>query len=85
MNRSIIKSPPPGDFEEISIEILGWQEKFMKLVQQGKRIKYEVYTMPNLSKAIQDELSKQGYCDFQLEDTDWHFLVPRSGKQLTTP
>jgi hypothetical protein len=55
-----------------------WQQKFLGLVQQGKRIKYEVYTMPNLSQSIQDELSKRSYCVLILEKTDWHFLVPKS-------
>jgi hypothetical protein len=79
MNTSIVKAVPSGDFEEISIHMPAWEETFLSLVRQRKRIKYGVYTMPNLSKAIQDELSKGSYCDFILENTDWHFLIPKHG------
>jgi hypothetical protein len=80
MNFSMIKDVPPGDFEEISIQMPQWEKTFQTLVKQGKLIKYQVYSMPNLSESIQDELSKGKYCNFVLEDSDWHFLVPKSVK-----
>ena len=54
-----------------------WEARFLKLAQEKKPIKYDVYTMPTLSKDIQDELGKQGYCHWILENnTDKHFLTP---------
>jgi hypothetical protein len=80
MNTIIIKSVPSGDFHDISIHMPDWQARFLKLVQERKPIKYDVYTMPNLSKDIQDELSKQHYCQLVLEsDNDQRFLTPTSG------
>ena len=79
MNTIIIKSVPPGDFEDISIDMPDWQARFLKLVQDEKPIKYIVYTMPNLSKEIQDELSKRGYRDLILDSyKDQHYLAPRT-------
>lgn len=79
MNHIIIKTVPPGDFEDISIEMPDWQARFLKLVQDEKHLKYDVYTMPNPSKEIQDELSKRGYRDFILDgDKDQHFLAPKT-------
>jgi hypothetical protein len=79
MNTVIIKSVPQGDFEEISIYMPDWQSRFLKLVQEEKLIKYDVYTMPTLSKEVQEELSKRSYCHLILDsDKDKHFLVPRT-------
>jgi hypothetical protein len=79
MNTILIKSVPSGDFEEVSIHMPDWQAHFLKLVQQRKPVKYDVYTMPNLSKDIRDELSKQNYRHLILEnDHDKHFLAPAS-------
>ena len=72
-----IKIIPPVAFEEISIHMPDWQNHFLNLVQDVKPIKYRVYSMPNLSKDIQDELSKRRYCHMFLEsDPDQYFLVP---------
>ena len=79
MNTILTKSVPPGDFEEISIEMPDWQARFLTLIQKEARIKYDVYAMPTLSKEIKDELSRRSYCDVILEsDKDQHFLVPKS-------
>ena len=79
MNTILIKSVPPGDFEEISIHMPDWQARFLKLIQERKPVKYDVYTMPTLSANVQDELSKQHYCHLILEnDHDKHFLTPIS-------
>jgi len=55
-----------------------WEMKFLTLVQQGKRIKFDVHTMPNIPRDIQGELAKRSYCDLILEqDNCQHFLVPK--------
>jgi hypothetical protein len=80
MNTVIIRTPPPGTFEEISSEMPEWKEKFLSLVHQGKLIRYEAHTMPALTTDIRTELNKGNYCDFVLgRDSDRHFLVPRPG------
>lgn len=82
MNTMLVKSVPVGDFEEVSIvapndKPYDFRALFLKLIQERKRIKYDVHTMPNLSKEIQDELSKQSYIHLILEtDHDKHFLIP---------
>lgn len=79
MNTTLIKSVPSGDFEEVSIHMTDWHAYFLRLVQERKRIKYGLYTMPNIPHDIQDELSRQSYRDLILEDDHWqHFLVPAS-------
>ena len=79
MNAFISRTVPAGDFEEISIEMPEWKSTFLSLVEQGKRIKYNVHTMPTIAKDIRTELSKRSYCDFILDrDRDHHFLVPNS-------
>jgi hypothetical protein len=79
MNTIIIKSVSHGDFEEISIHMPDWQAQFRKLVQEEKPIRYDVYTMPNLAKEIQEELSKRGYRHLILDsDKDQHFLAPKT-------
>ena len=76
----LVKSIPPGDFEKVSIHMPDWSARFLRLIQDRKPIKYDVYTMPNLSKDILDELSKQSYCHLILEsDNDQHFLTPIGG------
>jgi hypothetical protein len=77
MNIILIKSVPAVNFEEISIHMPDWQTRFLKLVQDEKPINYDVYTMPNLSTEIQNELSKRGYRELILDsDNDKHFLIP---------
>lgn len=79
MNTIVTKSVPQGDYEEISIHMHDWQARFLKLVQEERPIRYDVYTMPNLSKETQDELSKRGYRHLILDsDKDQHFLAPRT-------
>jgi hypothetical protein len=69
----------PHPFEEISIEMTDWKATFLNLIQQGKRIHYDVHTMPTIAKEIRAELNKWNYFDFILEpDRDHHFLVPKS-------
>ena len=66
-----------GDFEEVSIEMNEWQHRLQSLVSQRRSIKYDPYTMPNLSKEIQDELARQEYVHRVLEsDDDQQFLMP---------
>src|SRR5271157_196088 len=87
MNAILIKSVPQGYFEEINIHMPDLQARLLKLVQEAKPIRYDVYTMPNLPKEIQEELSKRGYRHLILEsDKDQHFLAPKSmtsGQQRT--
>jgi hypothetical protein len=79
MNTVIVKSIPPGDFEEINVYMPDWQTRFHKLVEEEKPIKYDVYTMPNLPKEIQDELGRRGYRHLILDnDKDQHFLYPKA-------
>ena len=78
MNTALVKSVPEGEFEEVSIEHPNWREAFEALITQRKPIRYQVYTMPNLSREIQDALNKQSYVHLILESDQWqHFLVPR--------
>jgi hypothetical protein len=78
MNTVIVRRAPPGQFEEITTEMPDWKATFLSLVQQGKRIKYDVHTMPTVAQDIRSELNKENYCDFVLErNQDQHFLVPR--------
>ncbi|NOS70555.1 MAG: hypothetical protein HOP33_11565 [Verrucomicrobia bacterium] len=77
MNTEIIKSVPQGHFERISIEMQDWKRLFQSLVSQRKHIKYNRIEMPNLSKEIADELSRQNYVHLILvPDESQHFLVP---------
>ena len=80
MNTQLVDSAPPGDFEEISIgtDTPKWMNRFEGLVQEGKRIKYQVSDMPILPESIRRELNRSGYCDHILRNTDQHFLVPKS-------
>ncbi|MGH7942275.1 MAG: hypothetical protein ACREFR_14500 [Limisphaerales bacterium] len=74
----LVKSAPTGDFEEASIHMPDCGARFLKLIQERKPIKYDVATMPNLSKEIQDELNGR-YAHLILEsDHDKHFLNPIS-------
>ena len=83
VNTIIVKSLSAGDFEEISIQMADWQARFLKLVQEQKPIRYDVYTMPNLSGEIEEELSKHGYRHLILDDDkDQHFLAPRTMTDL---
>jgi FtsZ-binding cell division protein ZapB len=77
MNTSIVKTPPEGIFEEVSIEVEGWQDRFKELIGKRQKIQFNVYTMPNLSMEIQTALDRQRYVDLIFEsDKDQHFLVP---------
>jgi hypothetical protein len=79
MNLQIINIVPPGDFEEVSMEKRGWEERFLRLVQQRKHITYRTHDMPKIPPNIQDELNKACYCDVISEHDKWqHFLVPPS-------
>jgi hypothetical protein len=79
MNTVIVRTVPAGVFEEISIEMPDWKTTFLNLVREGKRIHYDVHTMPTIAKDIRAELNQGHYCDFILErDQDHHFLVPKS-------
>jgi len=79
MNTVITKSIPPGDFEEISIELPDWEAHLLKLVQEGKPIKYRRCNMPMIPRNIRAELSRRSYCNHILEnDKEQHFLVPKS-------
>ena len=80
MNTAIVKSVPPGKFEEVNIHMADWETLFLKLIQERKPIRYDIFTMPTLSKDIQEELSKQRYRRLILEDDkDQHFLTPIGG------
>ena len=79
MNTVLTKTVPPGDFEEISIQMPDWPARFLNLIQEGKPVKYDIFTMPNLSKEILEELGKRGYYRVISEsDKDQHFLIPKS-------
>ena len=79
MNTALIKSAPPGKFEEISIHTPDWHAQFLQFVRERKPIKYDLYSMPNIPDEIQAELSRQSYSDHILEENHWqHFLVPKS-------
>jgi len=76
MNTFLINSVPAGEFSEISIHIPDWQTIFLKLIQEGRLIKYNVNAMPNLSDKIKGELIKQCYSDHILDSNhNQHFLI----------
>ncbi len=82
MNTFIVKSVPLGDFEKVSISTHD-ENSFLSLIGQRKAIQYETFELPNLSKEIQSELSKQGFVKLILEsDTNQYFLVPRFNRNL---
>ena len=77
MNTILTKTVPAFNFEEVSIHMTDWQVFFIKLVQDDRPIKYDVYSMPVIPTEIQDELDKRGYVHLILDsDKDQHFLVP---------
>jgi hypothetical protein len=77
MNISIIKNPPPGNFEEVSIYASDWQSRFLDLAKQRKPVKYELHTMPVIPLIVEDELSKGTYRTLVLAADTWQrFLVP---------
>lgn len=77
MNTAIVKLVPQGDFEAVSVETHD-EKDFLSLINQQKGIKYQTFEWPNLSKKIQDELSKRNYIALILEsDHSQYFLVPR--------
>jgi putative heme iron utilization protein len=79
MNTLMVRSVPAGNFEEISAQMPEWKATFLSLVQQGKRIHYDVQTMPAITKDIRTELNKGNYFDFVLErNPDHHFLIPNA-------
>jgi hypothetical protein len=78
MNTILAKSVPSVDFEEVSIHMPNWSARFLKLIQDEKPIKYDVYTMPTLPPEIEGELSKRSYRHLILDsDKAQHFLIPR--------
>jgi hypothetical protein len=82
LDSAITKAPPEGDLEEVSTETDGWQARLLKLVQEGKRIKFSNYNLPNPAETIPDyihkELRRKKYLHLILEKDDWQqFLVPR--------
>ena len=79
MNAQIIKSVPKDKFEDVSIEVDGWQEKFLSLIREHRKIKYDIYTMPTISDELRKELVKSNYTELILEsDHSQHFLIPKS-------
>ena len=77
MNTILTKTVPALNFEEVSIHMTDWQIFFIKLVQDNRPIKYDVYSMPVIPTEIQDELGKRGYVHLILDsDKDQHFLFP---------
>ena len=77
--RKIVKTIPLGVFNGISIEMPNWQQTFMDFIRLHLRIKYDVYSMPNLGADITKELRTNGYTMLIYEnDQDQRFLVPRS-------
>jgi hypothetical protein len=83
MNKIIIRSQPEGNFEEISIHQANWPDAFLGMVRQGKLIRYNTYTMPNVPDQIQAELAGRGYREFILESDTWErFLVPSAHKLI---
>ena len=78
MNKSEIKSVPPGNFEEISFYIDDWQAKFKLFATQKQHIKYDRFNMPDIPQEIQDELNNGRYvCHFLASDYDQQFLIPK--------
>ncbi len=76
MNRILIESIPAGKFEEISIEMDGWQLRFENLIREGKKIHFDTFDMPTISEKFLKGLEKHGYVDLILESDDsQHFLV----------
>jgi hypothetical protein len=79
MNTVIVRTVPPGDFEEISVEMPDWKATFLNLVQQGKRIHYDVHSMPTIHQRYSGRTQQGNYFDFILEgDHDHHFLIAKS-------
>jgi hypothetical protein len=75
----LVKSFPDGEFEDISIEMTDWQEKFKSQIKDRKRIKFDLFQMPTISKEIQEELGKQSYGQLILESNhDQRLLIPIS-------
>lgn len=82
MIKSLVKSEPQGDFAEISALMIGWEARFQTLVSQKRRIRYDMYPLPDIPQEFQMRLSHQGYTDLILEYDRWqHFLVPGSNVQ----
>jgi hypothetical protein len=79
MNTSLVKTPPQGDFAEVSVLMQGWEIKFQMLVSGKQPVKFDMYPRPNIPLEIRDRLTQQGYKDLILENDRWqHFLVPKA-------
>ena len=78
MNTSLVKSAPPGDFEEISVLMRGWENRLHTLVSENRPIKFDMYPQPGIPPEIRGRLQQQGYSDLIPENDRWqHFLVPK--------
>ncbi len=79
MNTSLVKTPPQGDFADVSVLMRGWEIKFQMLVSQKQPVKFDMYPRPTIPTEIHDRLTQLGYKDLILENDRWqHFLVPKS-------
>jgi hypothetical protein len=81
MNVLITESAPEGTFEEVSIELDGWRERFELLVSERKQIRFNVHTMPIISEHVRDSLNRHKYV-YVIEEShaDQLFLVPIGSK-----
>ena len=79
MNTSLVKSPPPGDFAEISVLMRGWESRLEMLVSQNRPIMFDMYPRPGIPPEILIRLRQQGYADLIPENDRWqHFLIPEA-------
>ena len=76
MNRSLVKSVPPGDFPEVSALKKGWQKEMELLISQKRPFKFDMYPLPGIPPEVSSQLDQQGYNDLVLKNDQWqHFLV----------
>jgi hypothetical protein len=77
MNVSLVNSVPHGEFAEISVLTIGWQNRFQNLVRQHRPIKFDFYPMPGLPSEIHQSLRDGGYRDVVFQKDQWqHFFIP---------
>lgn len=77
MNTSLVKSIPQGNFEEVSVLMHDWQNKFEALLSEHRPIKIDVYPSPNALSSVSQRLDQHGYHDLVIENDRWqHFLLP---------
>jgi hypothetical protein len=78
----LVESIPEGNFKEVSIEQPKWENKFLSLIENKQHIKYDIYSMPNLSYEVKEALGKGYYRDLVCKkNTDIHYLMPPIPKQ----